>query len=201
MISSCIADPNSLVTAKIEPTCDVCNRVFKDSRGLSIHKSRCRSTYNTICSYCGHIASTIYRLEDHYTTCMSFKIHQVEQKYQKQIQDIHNEYSIKIDQIVSGIREEYDQRVSCLREEYEYKIKESNITPLYIQSQVDLYKQLEETKIEQDHKIKQLEQTVSRLEKNNHLLTINLIEFARKSSNLPMTTSAEREGIKVTTHL
>jgi hypothetical protein len=97
-----------LLTSVIEPTdninvtqvsCDGCNRMFKDARGLSVHKKRCRPDYSTTCNYCQHTYKTIYNLNDHYITCIPYHVAKTKEEYETRITDMQATYEEKINEL------------------------------------------------------------------------------------------------------
>jgi hypothetical protein len=91
--------------------CNVCSSVFSSTKSLNHHKKTAKYCLNKnqnndensdskhICTSCNKIMSTKHRLNTHKQTCSLYKENAIEQKYEKQLNDLRDQLSQKDKQI------------------------------------------------------------------------------------------------------
>ena len=90
--------------------CDICSSVFSSTRALNHHKKTAKYCLNKkensenndnkyVCALCNKIMSTKHRLNTHKQTCSLYKENAIEQKYEKQLNDLHYQLAQKDKQI------------------------------------------------------------------------------------------------------
>jgi hypothetical protein len=167
--------------------CDGCKRMFKDSRGLSVHKSRCRINYDTTCTYCNIEVKSIYILENHLLTCQEYKLHKLKQDFEKEMEarvSTIQEDLDKKDKYYMGLLFEKDK---SYREQIEttQRLHESQLK-MREDERIDIYqkyKEKEEKEKERDKQVAELVSELKDIRKKNDVLSVKMIQFAEKATD------------------
>lgn len=164
--------------------CDLCGKHCKDKRGLGIHSANCKHTQLFNCTYCNTQLKTYKNLNNHYITCVEYRIHQIQLKYNADTDKLKSDYEAKI----NDLRQQHINETSKLESEFEFKmsiekrehnqqlhfaeqrcdniLKMSSDDMRRIQEERD---QLQEDKKQQQKRIQDLESKINQLERKNDL--------------------------------
>jgi hypothetical protein len=112
-----------------ESTCIECGRVFKDKKGLNIHKKRCSGQADPICIYCNTTFSKSSRVESHYINCIQYHLFKQKEQHDKKIESIQGEHDKKIESIktehnkeVESIKREHNKELESIEGDYTIKV-------------------------------------------------------------------------------
>jgi len=117
-----------------EVSCRLCNQVFKNKKGLSIHMARCQGSDKTRCPHCGNTFFDTRNLNRHIVICKSNSIDDKEKKRQdmckekdKQLKEAKNQEKLLKEEIAS-LKFQTDELKRELKEaakKYEDSLKET----------------------------------------------------------------------------
>ena len=121
-------------------SCERCNKVCKDKRGLAIHNSKCKDVpVETIptCKYCNAEFKTIYSLHSHYTSCQELKIFNIKEELKIHYQTILKDQQHQSEKEVNDIKNHYDIVIKDIQNEFTKKYSQYESTIKNIQTEAE----------------------------------------------------------------
>lgn len=113
-----------------ENTCIECGRVFKDKKGLNIHKKRCSGQADPICIYCNTTFSKSSRVESHYINCIQYHLFKQKEQHDKELESIQGKHNKELESIkrehdkkIESIKREHNKEVESIKREHEKELE------------------------------------------------------------------------------